>query len=57
MLLTIDKNLSFQQNVKQYDLILVVFDSPSSSIEFLQKYIPAFETQLTNFQKGKIYIL
>ena len=57
LLLTIDKNLKFQQNIKNKDLIVVVFDSSSSKVEQLQKFVPAFNTQLSTFQKRNIYII
>lgn len=57
LVITIDKNLQFQQNIKNKNVAVVVFDSPSSKIEQLQKFIPAFNQQLETFQKSKVYII
>jgi hypothetical protein len=57
LLITIDKNLRFQQNIQKRDLIVVIFDSPSSKIEELQKFIPQFFNQLATFEKRNVYVL
>ena len=57
VVITIDKNLRFQQNIQKKDLIVVVFDSPSSNIEELQKFIPQFLNQLPSFEKKNVYII
>jgi predicted nuclease of predicted toxin-antitoxin system len=55
VLLTIDKNFQHQQNIGKYNLIVVVLDSPSSKLEILIQYLPAFEQQLLSFTKGNAY--
>lgn len=50
VLLTIDKNLEFQQNIKKYNITLVVLNSKTSKVEELVKFIPALKTQLTLFK-------
>ena|ERR1035437_8080776 len=57
ILLTIDKNLQFQNNMKDYEITLVIFDSQNSKIETLIDFIPIFEMQINSFEKGKIYVL
>jgi hypothetical protein len=57
LFLTIDKNLQFQQNIKKYDIIVVIFDSPSSDIEDLEKFIPAFNKSLALLKKGNAYLI
>jgi len=57
ILLTIDKNLAFQQNIENYPISIVVLDSLSSKIEDITKCIPAFKLQATSFQKRKAYII
>jgi hypothetical protein len=57
MLITIDKNLRFQQNIQKKDLIVVMFDSPSSKIEVLQKFIPPFFNLLDTFEKRRVYVI
>ncbi|MEO8085779.1 MAG: DUF5615 family PIN-like protein [Bacteroidota bacterium] len=55
MLLTIDKNLEFQQNLKAYQISIVIFDVPRSKIELILPLIPKFNEQLSSFEKGKAY--
>ena len=57
VLLTIDKNFQHQQNIGKYNLAVVVLDTPSSKLEILTKYLPAFEQQLSTFTKGNAYTL
>ena len=55
MLLTIDKNLEFQQNLKKYDIILAVFDVKQNSVKLFEPLMPVFEQQLPTFVKGNAY--
>ena len=55
ILLTIDKNIAFQQNLNKYDIIIVVLDVEKSKIEFLKELLPSFKMQINNFRKGKAY--
>ena len=57
VLLTIDKNLMFQQNLEKYPVTIVVFNSLSSKIEELVLFIPSFEKQINTFQKHKAYLI
>lgn len=57
ILLTIDKNLMFQQNLEKYNVAIEVFDYESSKIEELIKFIPDFKSKIKNFQKRKAHIL
>ncbi len=57
MLLTIDKHLQFQQNLKSYAIIVVVFDVEKSKIEFLDELMPLFNQDMISFQKGKAYCM
>ena len=57
LLLTIDKNLIFQQNLDKYYLTIIVLNSPSSKIEELLLYLPSFKSQLNSFEKHKAYII
>ena len=53
--LTIDKNLEFQQNLKNHDLIVVVFDVMLNKIQFYEALLPAFRELLPTFTKGQAY--
>lgn len=55
VLLTIDKNLEFQQNIKSFDLIVAVFDVQDNKISFYEPLIPVFEQMLPMFVKGTAY--
>jgi len=57
LLLTIDKNILFQQNISNYNLILVVFDSESSKIEELIQFVLLFNLRVQEFQKKNWYII
>jgi len=57
IILTIDKNLIFQQNLDQYPIIIVVLNSPTSKIEDLVTFLPSFKLQVDKFQKHNFYII
>lgn len=57
ILLTIDKNLQYQQNLDRYPLTIVVLDSRSSSVEELVLFLPAFSRQVADFERHKAYVL
>lgn len=57
ILLTIDKNLSFQQNLGKYNITIVVLDSESSKIEDLIDLLKSFKEQIFDFEKHKAYII
>lgn len=56
ILLTIDKNLMYQQNLEKYPVTIVVINSLTSKIEELVTFLPSFKTQVDMFQKHKAYI-
>lgn len=57
LLLTIDKNLMFQQNLEQYPVIIVVLNCHTSKIEELVTFMPSFKSQVGKFQKKKVYVI
>jgi predicted nuclease of predicted toxin-antitoxin system len=57
VLLTIDKNLIYQQNLSKYKISIIVFNSITSKIEELSQLIPSFKLQLLAFESHKIYII
>jgi predicted nuclease of predicted toxin-antitoxin system len=57
ILLTIDKNICYQQNTAKYNLSIVVLNANNSNIETLQEYIPNFINEVNSFEKGKFYII
>ena len=57
LLLTIDKNLMFQQNLDAYPVTIVLLNSLSSKIEELITFLPSFKLQVDKFQKHQAYII
>lgn len=57
ILLTIDKNLIYQQNIDKYPLTIVVLNSLTSKIEELITFLPSFKGQIERLEKNKAYII
>jgi predicted nuclease of predicted toxin-antitoxin system len=57
ILLTIDKNLMFQQNLGAYPITIVVLNSLTSKIEELVTFLPSFKSQINKLQKHQAYII
>jgi predicted nuclease of predicted toxin-antitoxin system len=57
MLLTIDKNLLFQQNLENYNVTIVVLNSKTSKVEELIPFLPSLKSQIKDFKKHHAYIL
>ncbi len=57
ILLTIDKNLHYQQNLDKYDLTVIVLNSFTSKVEELVEFLTEFKAQVTQFKKRQTYLL
>ncbi len=57
ILLTIDKNLTYQQNLKAYPVTIVVLNCITSKVEELIAFLPAFRNQIPSFEKRKAYLI
>jgi predicted nuclease of predicted toxin-antitoxin system len=57
ILLTIDKNMMFQQNLENHPVTIVVLNSLTSKLEELILFIPSFSKQMNHFEKNKAYII
>src|ERR1700733_7155930 len=57
ILLTIDKNILFQQAIVKYDLTVVVFNAADSKIDTLLQFVLPFETSVYSFEKRRLYII
>jgi hypothetical protein len=55
--LTIDKNLMFQQNLDKYPITITVINSHTSKIEELVLFMPPFKAQIDGFEKHKAYLI
>jgi hypothetical protein len=57
ILLTIDKNLQFQQNLDKYPITIVVLNCFSSTVQELVTFLPDFSKQIERFEKHKAYLI
>jgi predicted nuclease of predicted toxin-antitoxin system len=57
ILLTIDKNIAFQQKLDNRTLAVVVLDTESSKIEALREFLPQFLERLETFERGRLHVL
>ena len=57
ILLTIDKNLMYQQNVDKYPVTIVVLNCLTSKIEELVIFLPSLKLQVDKLQKHRAYII
>ena len=57
VLLTIDKNLQYQQNLDRYPVTIVVLNSFTSRVDELALFIPRFEMVLPTFEQHRAYVL
>jgi hypothetical protein len=57
ILLTIDKNLVYQQNLNKYKIAIVIFNTITSKIEELNLFIPSFKQQALNFEFHHVYFI
>ena len=57
ILLTIDKNLLFQQNLDKYPVTIVVLNCHTSKEEELIMFMPSLKNQINSFMKNKAYII
>lgn len=52
--LTVDRNLSFQQNLPAFDIAVVVLRADSNRLADLQKLIPVLLSGLNTAQRGAV---
>jgi predicted nuclease of predicted toxin-antitoxin system len=57
ILLTIDKNLMYQQNLDKYPITIAVLNCLTSKIEELTTFLPSFKLQADKLEKNKAYII
>jgi Domain of unknown function (DUF5615) len=51
--ITVDRNLSFQQNLPQFDIAVIVLQSPSNRLADLKPLAPAVLAMLPTVVKGQ----
>lgn len=54
LLLTIDKNLTFQQNLDKFKITIAVLNSVTSKIEELALFVPSFKTQVERLENTEL---
>jgi hypothetical protein len=57
VLLTIDKNMMYQQNMEKYAITVAVLNSLTSKLEDLLLFIPSFSRQIQHLEKNKVYLI
>jgi predicted nuclease of predicted toxin-antitoxin system len=57
ILLTIDKNMLYQQNVENHPITIVVLESLTSKLEELKLFIPSFLQPIHHFEKNRAYVI
>lgn len=57
ILMTIDKNLMFQQNLEKYPVTIIVLNFISSKVEELIQFIPSFKSQISLPESHKAYLI
>ena len=57
ILLTIDKNLQYQQALDKYPLIIVILSSFTSKADELITFLPTFRNQVREFRKHNAYLM
>lgn len=55
IILTIDKNMDSQQNVRKLDLAIVVLETFNSSYDTVKEFLPEFIRRMETFEKGFTY--
>lgn len=57
ILLTIDKNLMYQQNLDKYPVTIVILNCSTSKIEELITFLPSLKLQVDKLKKHQAYII
>jgi predicted nuclease of predicted toxin-antitoxin system len=52
ILLTIDKNMGYQQNVGGFPIAVVILDATRSHVSYIEPLIPTFKKQLSFYRPG-----
>ncbi|MEG5032124.1 hypothetical protein [Microcoleus sp. AT3-D2] len=56
-MLTVDRNLSFQQNLPQFDIAVIVLQAPSNRLADLKPLAPKVLAILTMATRGQVMIV
>ena len=53
-IVTVDRNLAFQQNIPQFTIAVIVLESPTNRLKDLRPLLPKLQQLLLNVRKGEI---
>ncbi len=57
VILTVDKNMKYQQNIKTIPIAVVVLDSVSNELAFLLPFIPKLKFALANLVPRSVVVI
>jgi predicted nuclease of predicted toxin-antitoxin system len=57
VLVTVDKNMRYQQNITGKTISVILLNSPSSKIDALRLLVPKLLVALQNLQPGQVVII
>jgi len=55
--ITVDRNLSFQQNLSQFDIVVIVLQAPTNRLADLKPLAPQVLAILANVAKGQATVI
>jgi hypothetical protein len=57
VLVTVDRNLSFQQNLPQFNIAVVVLEAPTNRLIDLRRLLPKLHGLLQGLVKGQFHLV
>lgn len=57
ILLSIDKNLQYQQNLIKHPVDLFIFQAHSADIDELMKFVPDFLARISSYEKHQVHCI
>ncbi len=57
VLVTVDRNLSFQQNLPQFNIAVVVLEAPTNRLIDLRRLLPKLHGLLQGLVKGQVRLV
>ena len=57
IIITIDKNMEYQQNLEKFEVTIVISNSYTSKIEELITFLPSFKKQAYSLNKHRVYTI
>ena len=57
VLITVDKNLRYQQHLKQFDLAIIVLNVQRNTLKHLKPLIPPVLKKIPDCKQGEVYII